>query len=61
MKDEGDTPVLLCIKNHNYDIDTLMLLLENGAYPTQLSLNGGDTPLHAALRIGFNVSGKCLP
>ncbi|XP_072045621.1 TPR and ankyrin repeat-containing protein 1-like isoform X2 [Amphiura filiformis] len=35
-----------------------MSLLEHGAYPSQLTINRGDTPLHAALRIAFAVSDR---
>ncbi|XP_072046377.1 uncharacterized protein [Amphiura filiformis] len=56
LLNEEESPVMLCVKNHNYDIDTLMSLLEHGAYPSQLTINRGDTPLHAALRIAFAVS-----
>ncbi|XP_072047467.1 TPR and ankyrin repeat-containing protein 1-like [Amphiura filiformis] len=53
LPNEEESTLMVCIKNDNCDIDTLMLLLEHRACPSQLSINPGDTPLHAALRISF--------
>ncbi|XP_033629676.1 TPR and ankyrin repeat-containing protein 1-like isoform X2 [Asterias rubens] len=51
LLDDHVTPLVYCLQNNNYSL--VNLLLKYGAAPSQLVVDPGDTPLHAALKIGI--------
>ena len=40
--------------------DLIFTLLENGADPTKLSIENGDSPFHAAFKIGLSQRGAYI-
>ena len=49
-----DTNISAAITNKEFKV--VKLLIENGANPAQITLQSGDTPLHAATRVALEFN-----